>query len=294
MADQRQGGSIVQTGSAAMARLHETRVAISADAGEDELNYIRGDERITDVVVASKKDAVDTLHGISRIAAALQEIGHVNAVRLRSLRFAYDPEAFTPALVDRLAAMNRLSLVNPLRLEIETQFLHPEEIRPAHALAARRLANRGITVYCNTPLLGRVNDTADEIHELAYQCRRIGIEFHHLYAAGLPVQEAWNAENPVSLYDVVDIATRVRRDGSGREIPRYIILTALGEVDFGLTSAMGGTQEDLTVTLVPYDLDYYRGMDKDFVWPEGVSVDADGHPVLPVTGLRKTTDFALS
>ena len=99
---------------------------------------------------------------------------------------------------------------------------------------------------------------------------------------------------PVDLYDVVDIATRVRRDGSGREIPRYIIRTALGEVDFGLSSAISGTQGDLSVKLLPYDLGYFMAMDPGFTWPEGVRVDDDGHPVMAVKGLMKTTEFALS
>ncbi|MGD8252561.1 MAG: lysine 2,3-aminomutase, partial [Desulfobacterales bacterium] len=294
LSDQRIGFSVVSTGSASIARLHETRVAIEAETPMADLVYIRDDERITDVVIASKKDTVDRLFHIAKRVAALQEMAHVNAVRLRSLRFACQPEAFTPALIDRLGSLNRLSIVNPLRIEIETQFLRADEIRPEHARVVRRLNNRGITVYGNTPLLGGVNDTPDSIHTLAHRYRQAGIEFHHLYVAGLPIQEAWNARNPVALYDVVDIATCVRREGSGREVPRYVIQTALGEVDFGLTSSIQGAAGDLTVTLDPYDLEYYRGMDPDFTWPGDVHVTDAGRPVLPVSGLIKTTGFALS
>jgi L-lysine 2,3-aminomutase len=159
---------------------------------------------------------------------------------------------------------------------------------------ARRLNNRGITVYANTPLLGRINDSPEAIHRLAYGCRRAGIEFHHLYVAGLPVQNRWNASHPVALYDVIDIATRVRRDGSGREVPRYIIRTPLGEVDFGLSSTIVGQGEAISVKLLPYDRSYFTAMDPDFAWPQNVVEGADGRPIVPVIGLRKTTDFALS
>ena len=294
MENQRIVQSIVSTGTPGVARLHETRVAVTAEASREDLDYICGDTRITDVVIASEKDAVDTLFHITRIVSSLQDAHHINAVRLRSLKFAYHPEAYIPAVIDRLGSMNRLSIVNPLRLEIETQFLHADEIQPGHARLARRLANRGITVYSNTPLLGRLNDTPDDIHELAFRCRQAGIEFHHLYVAGLPQQNAWNAQNPVALYDVVDIATRVRRDGSGREVPRYIIHTDLGEVDFGLTASINGEGENLSVTLHPYGIDYYRRMDPAFTWPAAVTVTEDGKPIVPVTGLKKTTDFALS
>jgi L-lysine 2,3-aminomutase len=292
-ADQRIQDSIVPTGVSTIARLHQTRVAIDAQTPIEDLDYIRRDERITDVIIASQNDALEMLYRMPDIITVLKEMPHVNAVRLRSFKFAARPEAYSALVIDRLRNLNRLSIVNPLRLEIETQFLQAGDIRPIHARITRRLNNRGITVYGNTPLLGGINDTADDIHALAYAYRRAGIEFHHLYLAGLPVQTSWNEKNPVDLNDVVDIATRVRRDGSGREIPRYIIATALGEVDFGLTSAIEGVDGHLTVKLNPYTLAYYRGMDPDFSWPAGVAASEDGHPILPVAGLKKTTPFAL-
>jgi len=286
--------SLVDTGSSTLARVHATRVELAPAAAEADLAYIRNDERITDVVVISDEDPTASLHAIGKLVKALEDIPHVNAVRLRSLAFNYAPERYTPAVIDRLGRWNRLTMVNPLRLEIETQFLSADEFRPEHDRLTRQLNNRGITVYNNTPLLGRINDTPEDIHRLAYGCRRAGIEFHHLYVAGLPVQNRWNGENPVALYDVVDIATRVRREGSGREIPRYIIRTPLGEVDFGLSSTIIGDGRDLWVKLLPYSLRYFRDLAQDFSWPEGVREDEDGRPIVAVTGLAKTTSFALS
>jgi len=294
LADQRIRESIVPTGVATISRLHETRVAIEAETPIEDLIYIREDKQITDVVIASEKDAVDGLFYIAQIIAALQEMPHVNTVRLRSLKFAYRPETYSSAVIDRLGSLNRLSIVNPLRLEIETQFLHADEIQPEHARLTRHLNNRGITVYGNTPLLGGVNDTPDKVHELAFRYRQAGIEFHHLYVAGLPLQASWNNRNQVDLYDVVDIATRVRRDGSGREVPHYVIGTALGEVDFGLTSSIEGEGENLSIMLPPYDLEYFRRMDPEFAWPENVVISEDGKPIIPVSGLNKSTTFALS
>ncbi|MCB2147384.1 MAG: radical SAM protein [Deltaproteobacteria bacterium] len=288
------GPSIVDTGSSTLSRVHETRVEIDAGAVEDDFFYIRSDDRITDVVIVSPVDAVDSLFQVRRIVRALEAIPHVNAVRLRSLKFNYEPESYTPVVIDELAGLNRLTMVSPLRLEIETQFLEAGELRPEHKRLARLLSNRGITVYGNIPLLGRINDTPETIQKLAFGCREAGIEFHHVYVAGLPVQNHWNRENPVDLYDVVDIATRVRREGSGREVPRYIIRTVLGEVDFGLSSTFLGQNGNLSVKLLPYDLSYFSAMQPDFTWPAEVSEDVDGKPVAPVVGLRKTTDFALS
>jgi len=286
--------SIVETGSSTISRVHETRVEIDAECTEADLGYIRGDERITDVVIVSEKDATESLFQISKIISALGGIPHVNAVRLRSLKFNYEPQCYTPVVIDKLGSLNKLTMVNPLRLEIETQFLTAAEVQPGHTRLARLLNNRGITVYNNTPLLGRINDSPDAINLLAFSCRKAGIEFHQLYVAGLPIQDHWNTKNPVALYDIVDIATRVRRDGSGREIPRYIIRTVLGEVDFGLSSTFVGEGENLSVKLLPYELSYFKALAPDFTWPANIKEDVDGKPIAAVAGLLKTTDFAFS
>ncbi|KPJ76331.1 MAG: lysine 2,3-aminomutase [Deltaproteobacteria bacterium SG8_13] len=286
--------SIVDTGSATLSRVHETRVEIDTGCSQQDLDYIGRDERITDVVMVSETDATQSLYRINQIIGALGAVPHVNSVRLRSLNSNYEPQSYTAVVIDKLGDLNKLTIVNPLRLEIETQFLVAEELTPAHKRLVRRLNNKGITVYNNTPLLGGINDTPDAIHRLAYSCRQSGIEFHHLYIAGLPIQDQWNAANPISLYDAVDIATAVRRQGSGREVPRYMIRTILGEVDFGLSSAFIGDGENVSVKLLCYDLAYFKAMSADFTWPAGIREDGDGKPIVPVSGLLKTTDFALS
>ena len=50
----------------------------------------------------------------------------------------------------------------------------------------------------------------------------------------------------------------------------------------------------LFVKLLPYSKAYYTSLSPGFEWPSGVREDDDGHPVVPVVGLLKTTEFALS
>lgn len=295
LADQRLRMSIVATGCEGLYRLHETRVEldVEADLAERHFDYLRADSRITDVVLAARRDALANLHRIGEIIGKLRLVRQVNTVRLRSLKFNYAPAEFTSAVIDELASWNKLSSIPPLRLEIETQFLHPAEFHPRHTDLAGTLCERGITVYSNTPLLNGVNDTVDSIQQIAYACRKHGLEFHHLYVAGWPLQRGWNENRPVDLRDVIDIASAVRREGSGREIPRYIILTELGEVDFGLTAKAIGKKGEVLLTLLPYSFQYFRNMDPAFCWPAAVRLDDDGKPAIPVSGIRKSTDFAL-
>jgi hypothetical protein len=142
--------------------------------------------------------------------------------------------------------------------------------------------------------LANINDHAEEIHRLAYSCRKIGLEFHQLYVAGLPLQKDWSQKHPLDISTVIDMASRVRKDGSGREIPRYIILTELGEVDFGLTSKLSEENGRMSLKLLPYTLDYFKGMDPAYDWPPHVRVDTDGNPIIPLTGLINTTGFFMA
>jgi lysine 2,3-aminomutase len=295
--DQRYGRSIVPTGSAALYRTHKTRVELDIGAGDGEveegLAYIQADGHITDIVISAQDDALDSMYRLKTVMKQIAEIPHVNAIRLRSLKFNYGPQIFSHALLNQLGKLNNLSIVNPKRLEIETQFLHSGEITPQHGEIAAKLRQKGITVYNITPLLPFINDSEDEILELAYRCRQQGIEFHHLYIAGLPIQAEWSDEYPVDISILIDIATSIRRQESGRSLPRFIISTPLGEADFGLTSSVVETDEEgrVYMALLPYDLDYFRSLDPEFSWPQGVKVDKNGHPIMLINGLKRTPEF---
>ncbi|HCY86416.1 MAG TPA: lysine 2,3-aminomutase, partial [Desulfobacteraceae bacterium] len=288
------GASIVKTGLDNLDRLHMTRVRLGFDAKGQELDYIRGDHRITDVVLAGDGDVKESLHDVCRLVTALKDISHVTAVRIQSAAFVQSPADYSRAVINTLGDLNALSVVGPQRLEIETWALQAGDISDDHAVLTRRLNNRGITVYVNVPLLGGVNDSADAIHDMAHALRTAGMEFHHLYVAGTPLQSVWNHDFPVDSWDVTDIATKVRREGSGREIPRYIIATPLGEVDYGLTSTFIREGDRLKLRLSCYDKSYFDSIDEKAGLADEVSFDESGCPVTVVRGLIKTNDFPVS
>jgi hypothetical protein len=65
-------------------------------------------------------------------------------------------------------------------------------------------------------------------------------------------------------------------------------------VDYGLTSEFIRIGDAVKVKLTCYDNAYYRSMDPDFTFPEGVEQSPDGRPVLELPGLVKTNDFPIS
>ena len=285
--------SVVKTGSPRLIRPHETRVELTLEAGDAEFDYINGDECITDIVIADETEPVTRLDQVTSLVKRAAQIPWVNSVRIRSLMFNHAPERFTRAVIEKLAGLNRISLVGPLRLEIETRFYQAAEVTEDHARLVRSLNNRGIVVYSNTPLISGLNDSAEAIHQLSFGLRQTGIEFHHLYVAGLPQQDKYNGAQPVGMRTLVDIASTVRREGSGREVPRYIISTTLGEVDYGLSSSFIIEGDAVWVRLLPYNLTYFQRMAADFAWPDEVRVGDDGIPVVRVQGLAGTGNFTL-
>ncbi len=67
--------------------------------------------------------------------------------------------------------------------------------------------------------------------------------------------------------------------------------TLLGDVDFNLTSTVVYSEPDrVFLALHPYRWEYFRSIQEDWSWPEGVYVDDQGQPVVPVKGLTVETN----
>ncbi len=275
----------------ALRRVHETRVELDCLAGDEELDraleVIAGTRALTDVVLHSSRDTVRSLSRVTRVVERLAPLYHITSVRLRSQYFRSRPEIFSEGMVKRLALLNRLRVTNPLRLEVETLFLHPSEVRNLHGRVVRLLRQRGVTVYANIPLLAFINDTGEAMLTLTSALRRQGFELNHLVLAGMPLQREWSEEHPIHLGQVIDLASHLREFGSGRELPAYILRTPLGEVDFGLSCEVLQTLDsgDTLVRLRTHTLDDYTAMDPDFEVPPGVVFGDDGYPVVPVRGI---------
>jgi len=271
-----------------LARPHIARVELDADVTTAELTnalaYLGEQPDITDVAVARADDVMHDLDRVLEVVARVQQHPHVAAVRLRSLDLVSDPDRVTPATVKRLAELNRLGVVRPCRLEVETQILHASQIDDRLRAATVRLARAGITVVTNIPLLAGINDHGTAILAITSGCRRAGIEVGNLLVAGLPLQGS--VARSVTIGQVVDIASHVRRHESGRAVPRYLVRTRLGEIDFSVApSIFVCDREAVRVRMRPHDLATFRSIDPEFEWPADVTIDAGGHPLVPVCGL---------
>jgi len=266
--DQRDNFSISKTDISGLSRKHKTRVELDVGCEDlyDAMAYLREDRDITDVILSAKDGVVSVLDKVCSIVQMLRPIDHIVAIRLRELNLNYDPAIFTEDVIAVISGLQDLSIVRPLRMEVETQFLHETEFLDAHSRLADCFRRKGITVYANSQLLSGVNNGAEDMQKISYRCREKDIEFHHLYVCGMSLQDKWNEDKKIIADSVLDIATYLRRYGSGREIPRIIIRSQLGESDFNLTSRFIRTYEgimlegeSLLFTKLAFDGDFLCG-----------------------------------
>jgi KamA family protein len=283
--------SIIATGTESLFRTHPTRAELDCDAHDDEmsshLSTIDADPRITDVVLFSSRDPLRTPSRTGAVVGRLAAMRNVSAVRLRSQSMVLEPETLSDAMIKRVASWNRLSVVNPLRVEVEIELLHSGQLQQKHASLVRSLLRRGVTVYNSTPLLAFINDDDDEVARLTSGCRTIGIEMHSLVAAGSPIQRDWSRRHPIHVSRIIELASHLRRVASGRELPKYTVRTRLGEVDLGFSTEILSTDSaDRTwLRLLAYTLDDFRAIDPEFEMPEDTRTDESGHPIVAVHGL---------
>lgn len=229
---------IERTPSKFISRVHKTRVEMDLAADDGAFEYIRKNSDITDVVIHWETDgslsAAKSVEKTGPMVTRLKTFSHIVCIRICCRQFNRGPQMFTQQLIEKISGWCEFSIADPMRIEMETWFLLPEEIGDLHGKIAKKLIQNGVNIYANVPLIRGVNDEPKTLETLAHKLRDAAIEFHHVYVAGLEIQEKFNAGRPVDAQRVIDIASRIRKECSGREIPLYMVKTPLGEVDFGL------------------------------------------------------------
>ncbi len=229
--------SIVNVPSKTISRVHKTRVEMTLEAGNMAFGYVQEERDITDVVLCWQAGEDPGMEKAGHIVERLKPFSHIVSVRLCCREFSTRPEVITETLMEKISQWCDFSTGNPFRVEIEAWFLLPEDIRERHGKIAAMLIEKGVNIYVNVPLIQKVNDQPRTIVEIADKLRHASIEFHHLYVSGLNIQEKFNEYCPDS-QRIVDIASEVRKECSGRQIPLYIRWTPQGEKEFGLSDLL--------------------------------------------------------
>ncbi|MBU1195849.1 MAG: radical SAM protein [Proteobacteria bacterium] len=215
-----------------ISRIHKTCLEIKILKENIWFDYTKEHQEITDVIIHWDHDPMFLLEDIHKAVEQLKTLSHIVSVRLRISALSCSPSDMDDTVIQRISLWRDFSIGNPLRIELETWFLDPDQITDLHTNIVGKLMNIGVNVYANVPLIKGVNAEPEIIVRLADALRTAGIEFHHLFAGGLDIQTR-NGQT-LDAQRVIDIASKVRTHCSGRQIPLYVVQTPEGIIDFGL------------------------------------------------------------
>ena len=178
----------------------------------DVLAYIRANPSIRDVILSGGDPLLLDDEELETILASLQQIPHVEMIRIGTRVPVTFPERITPAL----AAL--LKRYQPLY--INTHFNHPREINPASAAACAVLADAGIPLGNQTVLLKGVNDAPPVMQALNRGLLQLRVKPYYLHQIDLV---KGTSHFRTSVRSGLEIMDSLRGHLSGMAVPYYVI-----------------------------------------------------------------------
>jgi len=192
--------------------------AVSLDALEPALAYIRAHSEIHDVIVSGGDPLAMATPRIERVVAAVRAIPHVDTIRLATRVPVTLPMRITGELLRALRPHHPLWVM--------THFNHPKELTPQSIAACTRLANAGFPVMNQTVLLRGVNDDAATLEALFRGLVRARVRPYYLLQAD-PVRGSAHLRTPLARG--LAIMDRLQGRLSGIALPKFIVDTPGGK-----------------------------------------------------------------
>ncbi len=176
------------------------------------LDYIAATPTIRDVLLSGGDPLVLSDDRLEWLLSRLRRIPHVEFLRIGTKIPAVLPQRITPQLVAILKKYH------PLWMSIH--FAHPDELTPEVEQACARLADAGLPLGSQTPLLAGVNDTLEIATRLFHGLLRIRVKPYYLYQADLVVG---TAHFRTAVQTGLDIVRGLRGHTTGYAVPTFAI-----------------------------------------------------------------------
>ena len=179
---------------------------------EQAFDYIRNTPTIRDVLISGVDPLALGEERLDWILTRLQEIPHVEFLRIGTKMPAVLPQRITPELCRMLRKHH------PLWMSLH--FVHPDECTPESFQACTRLADAGIPLGSQTVLLAGVNDNVETMKELVHRLLRMRVRPYYLYQCD-PITGSAHFRTPVS--KGLEIIEGLRGHTTGYAVPNYVI-----------------------------------------------------------------------
>jgi lysine 2,3-aminomutase len=179
---------------------------------ERAFDYIRRTPTIRDVLISGGDPLALSEQRLDWILSQLQQIPHVEFLRLGTKMPAVLPQRITPELCRMLRRHH------PLWMSLH--FLHPDECTPESFQACTRLADAGIPLGSQTVLLAGVNDDVETMKKLVHRLLMMRVRPYYLYQCD-PISGTSHFRTPVT--KGLEIIEGLRGHTTGYAVPNYVI-----------------------------------------------------------------------
>jgi lysine 2,3-aminomutase len=176
------------------------------------IDYIARTPVIRDVLLSGGDPLLLSDDRLEWVLSRLRQIPHVEFLRIGTKVPTVLPQRVTPALV------RMLRRYHPLWMSLH--FIHPDELTPEVERACSRLADAGIPLGSQTPLLLGVNDSVDVCRRLFHGLLRYRVKPYYLYQADLVVGTSHFRTRVSKSLEIVE---GLRGHTSGYAVPTFAI-----------------------------------------------------------------------
>lgn len=153
--------------------------------GREKINeafsYIQSRTDIREVIVTGGDPLTLPMENLEEILARIHAIDHVEVIRVGTRALAYAPQVITAELVAMLAKYK------PLYMALS--FVHPDEITPYCEEKLNMLADAGIVMLQQGPVLKGINDDASVLKQMYEKLAKNRVLAYHaiygIYAPGV-------------------------------------------------------------------------------------------------------------
>ncbi len=163
-----------------------------------DLAYIRAHPEISNVLLTGGDPLLMAASRLAPILEKLTRIGHVRIIRIGSKMTAFNPERISRD--PDLLRLFEKTVQSGTQLYLMNHFNHPRELTPQAVSALRLLANAGVMLTNQTPMIKGVNDDPMVLSELFNRLSFLGVPPYYVfqcrptrgnYIYTLPLEQAY-------------------------------------------------------------------------------------------------------
>jgi len=176
------------------------------------IDYIAETPAIRDVLLSGGDPLVLSDDRLEWLLSRLRRIPHVEFLRIGSKVPVVLPQRVTSALA------RMLKRYHPLWMSLH--FIHPDELTIEVEQACARLADAGIPLGSQTPLLAGINDSVDVCRRLFHGLLRFRVKPYYLYQADLVVG---TSHFRTAVSKGLEIVEALRGHTTGYAVPTFAV-----------------------------------------------------------------------